>query len=112
MSVPPLRLLPASLERCEVPALAMPADDPQSPFGLVVGEAAAHGEVLDDLVAAEIVIAEETVARPDRSIGAGKGKCLGCHESEVSLCDHRRVESACASRAVESLQNLDRKSVV
>ena len=37
----------------------MPAHHPEPPFRRIVGEAAADGEVLDDLVAPEIVIAEQ-----------------------------------------------------
>src|SRR5687768_17170906 len=50
---------PSLLERRQVPALAHPTDDPQTPFRGVVGEPAADWEVLERLVTTEIVITEE-----------------------------------------------------
>src|SRR5207237_641777 len=58
----PLRLLdglPARLQRREVPALALPADDPQPPPRPVVRETAAHGERFEHLVTAEWLVAEQ-----------------------------------------------------
>src|SRR5262249_8370137 len=98
-----LNCLPPLLERRQVPPLAVATDDPQTTLCSIEREAPPHGERLERLVAAQVLLAEETgrvhgsvktivrmrlgVSRKERGGGPlARRLALRCHSTRYRTC--------------------------